>query len=143
MIHQRSSIVSVFSDPKHLFCDLGFFADGDPLDGTKVVFYPTGRIKETTIYKNGLRSLAIHYYSNNCLSSSIHFRNGEKHGEAYYCDNGGRILRHVLYDGPDMLKPTDENKSRFIGYLTHDDDFQLTARYEPMGRAIRELLARS
>ena len=143
MIHERSSIVSVFSDPKHLFCDLGFFADGDIMSGTKVVYFPTGKVRELTVYRNGLRSLSIHYYSNSCLSSTVHFCDGEKHGEAYYCDNSGRILRHVLFDGPRILKPTDGNKLEFEGYLTRDDDFQIATRYERMGQLVRKLLARS
>jgi hypothetical protein len=77
------------------------------------------------------------------LSSSVHFREGEKHGEAYYCSNNGRVLRHVLFDGPQQLKPSDENKSRFTGYLTRDDDFQIATKYEPIGQLVRKLLARS
>jgi antitoxin component YwqK of YwqJK toxin-antitoxin module len=71
------------------------------LEGTRIVYYPSGKIVEETIYKNGLKEGVYKKYSETgiVLENSF-FKKGEYEGEAVYKDpNNLVIVKGMFKDG--------------------------------------------
>jgi antitoxin component YwqK of YwqJK toxin-antitoxin module len=68
------------------------------LEGTRAVYYPSGKVVDETIYKNGLKNGVYKKYSETgiVLESSF-FKNGEYEGEAVYKDPNDLVIAKGIF----------------------------------------------
>ena len=68
------------------------------LEGTRTVYYPSGKIVEETIYKNGLKEGVYKKYSETgiVLENSF-FKKGEYEGEAVYKDPNDLVIAKGMF----------------------------------------------
>ena len=71
---------------------------GGKLDGTKIVYYPSGKVVDETNYKNGLKEGAYRKYSESgVVMESCFFKNGEYEGEAVYKDPNDLVVARGMF----------------------------------------------
>lgn len=71
---------------------------GGKLDGTKIVYYPSGKVVDETNYKNGLKEGAYRKYSESgVVMESCFFKNGEYEGEAVYRDPNNLVVARGMF----------------------------------------------
>ncbi|WP_348800300.1 toxin-antitoxin system YwqK family antitoxin [Flavobacterium adhaerens] len=68
------------------------------LDGTRTVYYPSGKIVDEVVYKNGLKEGVYKKYSESgiVLENSF-FKNGEYDGEAVYKDPNDLVIAKGMF----------------------------------------------
>ncbi|WP_264565098.1 toxin-antitoxin system YwqK family antitoxin [Flavobacterium sp. N3904] len=68
------------------------------LEGTRTVYYPSGKIVDETIYKNGIKEGAYKKYSEKgIVLESTFFKNGEYDGQAIYKDPNDLVIAKGLF----------------------------------------------
>ncbi|PKB15610.1 toxin-antitoxin system YwqK family antitoxin [Flavobacterium sp. 5] len=68
------------------------------LEGTRTVYYPSGKIVDETIYKKGLKEGAYKKYSETgIVMESSFFKNGEYEGEAIYKDPNDQVIAKGMF----------------------------------------------
>jgi antitoxin component YwqK of YwqJK toxin-antitoxin module len=68
------------------------------LDGTKTVYYPSGKIVEEVVYKNGLKEGPYKKYSETgIIMEKSFFKNGEYDGEAIYKDPNDLVVAKGIF----------------------------------------------
>jgi len=90
------------------------------LDGTRTVYYPSGKIVDEIIYKNGLKEGVYKKYSESgIVMESSFFKNGEYDGEAIYKDPNDLVVAKGMFK-----KGKKVGKWQFFvnGKLTSEED---------------------
>lgn len=90
------------------------------LDGTRTVYYPSGKIVDEIIYKNGLKEGIYKKYSESgIVMESSFFKNGEYDGEAIYKDPNDFVVAKGMF-----RKGKKVGKWQFFinGKLTSEED---------------------
>jgi antitoxin component YwqK of YwqJK toxin-antitoxin module len=71
---------------------------GGKLDGTRTVYYPSGKIVDETIFKNGLKQGVYKKYSETgIVLENTFFKNGEYEGLAVYKDPNDLIIAKGMF----------------------------------------------
>ena len=75
-------------------------------DGEMKIFYPTGKVMGTSIFKNGkLNGVSKTFYENGKIMMKMNFKNDELEGEAIIYDEDGKILDKQFYkNGEEVIK---------------------------------------
>ncbi|TXD82778.1 toxin-antitoxin system YwqK family antitoxin [Subsaximicrobium wynnwilliamsii] len=75
-----------------------FYNDEGQLEGKKTIFYPIGKIAETSHYKAGkLNGVTEVYAETGVLLKQYTYQNDELHGAAKYYDANGKIAAEGVY----------------------------------------------
>ena len=75
-------------------------------DSEMKIFYPTGKVMGTSIFKNGkLNGVSKTFYENGKIMMKMNFKNDELEGEAIIYDEDGKILDKQFYkNGEEVIK---------------------------------------
>ena len=74
-------------------------------DGEMKIFYPTGKVMGTSIFKNGkLNGVSKTFYENGKIMMKMNFKNDELEGEAIIYDEDGKILDKQFYKNGEEIK---------------------------------------
>lgn len=92
--------------------------------GTWVEYTSAGNALSFTTYKdNNYHGIRIKFYSDrNMMRLQEHYKNGMQHGDQYYYDNGGRLVRHETFvdgirNGPYLTYYNTKNKKEEHNFL--------------------------
>ena len=74
-------------------------------DGEMKIFYPTGKVMRTSIFKNGkLNGVSKTFYENGKIMMKMNFKNDELEGEAIIYDEDGKVLDKQFYKNGEEIK---------------------------------------
>jgi len=74
-------------------------------DSEMKIFYPTGKVMGTSIFKNGkLNGVSKMYYENGKIMTKMNFKDDELEGEAIIYDEDGKILDKQFYKNGEEIK---------------------------------------
>ena len=74
-------------------------------DGEMKIFYPTGKVMGTSIFKNGkLNGVSKTFYENGKIMMKMNFKNDELEGEAIIYDEDGKVLDKQFYKNGEEIK---------------------------------------
>ena len=75
-------------------------------DGEMKIFYPTGKVMGTSIFKNGkLNGISKVFYENGKIMTKMNFKDDELEGEAILYDEDGKIITKQFYkNGEEVIK---------------------------------------
>ena len=74
-------------------------------DGEMKIFYPTGKVMGTSIFKNGkLNGISKVFYENGKIMTKMNFKDDELEGEAIIYDEDGKILDKQFYKNGEEIK---------------------------------------
>jgi hypothetical protein len=127
---QRERIIACFSSLKNLLCDLGMFVQGDEKAGAWVRYWGNRRIRQLSIYRNGLQhGLEVRRFGPANPPQFSHRRNGEPFGEQLRYFSNGQLMEHVLIEGDTKIPYSEEEARHFDGYLISEEDEELYRKY--------------
>ncbi len=139
MPEDREKILCCFEQISDLFCQLGFFVEGNSNNGIHVLFWRNGRLRKVSEYMGGMRDgCELSYSSNRMLTTAICRRMGSKHGESVYVDpKSGHVLKDVFVRNGVETRARDADKGSFGEYIVSPEKLSLVQTYEPLGAFLR------
>ena len=85
--HKASKVIMILENYKN-----------GKLDGTRTVYYPSGKVVDETIYKKGLKEGVYKKYSETgIVMENSFFKNGEYDGEAVYKDPNNFVVAKGMF----------------------------------------------
>ena len=130
----RFQIANVFADLEYLVYELGIYLEGNPENGTKVIYWHNGNVRSVVQYRDHDRhGVSISFHPQGSISIYRHFRAGTAYGESKVMAPDGRVLQHRLVHGDHTITISKEALQVFRGFLFTDEERDLQRKYYALG----------
>jgi hypothetical protein len=130
----RNQIMNVFADLEHLVFGEGIYLEGNPVNGTRVIYWMNGNVRSIVQFKDGFRNgVSISFHPQGSISSYRHFRKGTVYGEQKFMAPDGRVLQHRLVNGDQTITMSRQALELFRDYLFSDEERDLQRHFYSMG----------